>query len=198
MPLWVAFFWVIVSFFFDIFIGTSKWGASHKYLVWNVYSIVEFLILMTFFSLVFRSKRSTILFSITTILYMGVVIFFSKKDDIQFNSLATAVSTSIFLVFCIVFFIRTLGRIESEGSVPVPIFLIVAGIMLYVASTFFLFLIASKLSEEQINKYWILNAFSNILTNVIFAIAFILNKFQNKVPNPESHTPDYNGFPNDR
>jgi hypothetical protein len=79
-----------------------------------------------------------------------------------------------------------------------PVFLIVIALLLYVASTLFLYIIAGHLAVKEREKYWSINNVSNILTNLIFSVAFILFRFQNKNPFPENAAVDFTRFPDDR
>jgi len=53
------------------------------------------------------------------------------------------------------------------------------------------------LSPKEMNDYWVINNYSNILTNILFSTAFLLYRYQNKKHTPESHSVDYTS-PNDR
>jgi hypothetical protein len=79
-----------------------------------------------------------------------------------------------------------------------PVFLIVIALLLYVASTLFLYIIASRLTVREMEQYWSINHWSNILTNLIFSAAFLLQHFQHKNPSPESPPVDFTRFPDDR
>jgi hypothetical protein len=47
-------------------------------------------------------------------------------------------------------------------------------------------------------KYWrSITVYNNILTNLLFAVAFLLYRFQHKNPTPESQSVDFTS-PNDR
>ena len=168
----------------------------HVILLWNIFAFLEFAILLTFYYQILKLYNINLTFYIVIIGYLLIAFLLKGKNGEEFNSIMSAANAVVFVIFSLIYFIRQFSSADIEQTVPIPIFWIVAGIMLSVSFTFFLYLISSRLSEAQKDKYWTLNAVSNILTNVIFSIAFILNKFQKKVPAPESHTPDYDGFPN--
>lgn len=79
-----------------------------------------------------------------------------------------------------------------------PIFLIVVALLIYVASTLFLYVIASRLSDKEMEQYWIINHIVNILMNLIFSATFILNRPQKKNPFPENADVDFTRLPDDR
>jgi hypothetical protein len=47
-------------------------------------------------------------------------------------------------------------------------------------------------------EYWSINHVSNIITNLIFSVAFFLNRYQKKNPFPEKAAVDFTSFPDDR
>jgi hypothetical protein len=79
-----------------------------------------------------------------------------------------------------------------------PIFLIVIAILIYVASTLFLYIVASQLSSEEMGHYWILNHIVNILMNAIFSFAFISFHLKHKNPSSENVPVDFTRLPDDR
>jgi hypothetical protein len=79
-----------------------------------------------------------------------------------------------------------------------PVFLIVIALLLYVASTLFLYIIASRLSDKEIEQYWAINHIANILMNLIFSVAFILYHSQKKNPTPINANVDFTRYPDDR
>ena len=195
-PLSIIFIYLVASFGIDLISTITSWGRAHTMFLWNLFAFLEFGIVMTFYYLILRPFKNKLPVIFVIVGYVIIAFVFSNKSSEEFNSIMNSANAVIFVVSSIGYFIKQFSTVDFDRPVPLPIFWIVAGIMLSFSSTFFLYLISSHLSEAQKDKYWTLNAVSNILTNVIFSIAFILNKFQKKVPAPESHTPDYDGFPN--
>ena len=109
----------------------------------------------------------------------------------------SSIGSVIILILSLSYIIASLGPSSIPVDVFTPVFLIVVGILFYVASTLFLYLIANNLSNDEMQKYWRINDYSNILTNVIFSSAFLLYRFQHKNPTHESHSVDFTS-PNDR
>jgi glucan phosphoethanolaminetransferase (alkaline phosphatase superfamily) len=104
----------------------------------------------------------------------------------------------IILILSLCFFIIALNPTEIPvTNIFTPRFIIVIALLLYVASTLFLNIIANKLSEKEMLQYWSINAYSSILSSLIFTIAFIVFKYQKKSSTFENHQVDYTS-PNDR
>jgi hypothetical protein len=82
-------------------------------------------------------------------------------------------------------------------SIFTPALLISIAFLISVSSTLFLNIIANKLTISEMEKYWNISNYSNILMNIIFSSAFVLFYFQQKSKPPESHSVDFTR-PNDR
>jgi hypothetical protein len=169
----------------------------HKLLLWNVYGMFEYLIIAYFFLLVTKQRLLRFLILLFSALYLIFFFLSYKSDSDQFNSMMSSIGSVIILILSLSFIIASLGPSAVPVDVFTPIFLIVVGILFYVASTLFLYLIANNLSNDEMQKYWRINDYSNILTNIIFSSAFLLYHFQHKNPTPESHSVDFTS-PNDR
>jgi hypothetical protein len=195
--LWVIFIYNTTSFFFDVFAAASAWGTHHKLLLWNVYGMFEFLIMAYFFYLVTKQRFQRILILIFSALYLIFFCLSYRSDSDQFNSMMSSIGSVIILILSLSYIITSLGPSSIPVDVFTPVFLIVVGILFYIASTLFLYLIANNLSADEMQKYWRINDYSNILTNVIFSSAFLLYRFRHKNPTPESHSVDFTS-PNDR
>jgi hypothetical protein len=111
-----------------------------------------------------------------SLIYLIIFIIFSKSDHVQFNSIMSSIGSVILLVMILDYFIVVLKPSIEPVPLFTPVFVIVVGLLLYLASTFFLFVIASRLSSEEMLKYWSINSYSNILTNLIISFAFLLSK----------------------
>ena len=97
----------------------------------------------------------------------------------------------IHIILSLYFLMLTLKPLSEPSNIFTPIFLIVVGLLISIASTFFLFIIEPKLSEAEIHQYWSLNYYSTIISNIIFCAAFTMSRYQKKIPPPESQHVDF-------
>ena len=195
--LWVIFIYCIASFLFDVFLSTSLWAIEHTYLVWNIFAILEFSLLTYFFYVVIKERIVRILILVFLIFYLIIFFLFLSSNDDHFNSVLNAIGSVIFLSLSIIFFILSMRNSEASATFFSPIFLIVIALLLYISSTLFLYIIASRLTEKEMEQYWSINHISNILTNLIFSAAFFLNRSQHKNPSTENAV-DFTRLPDDR
>ena len=72
-----------------------------------------------------------------------------------------------------------------------PAFLISIALLINVSGTLFLNIIANRLTINEMEKYWNISNYSNIIMNLIFVSAFVLFYFQQKSIPPENHSVDF-------
>ncbi len=194
---WVIFFYSIASLVSDVFLSSSEWASSHKFFMWNIFTIVEYILLSYFFYLTITQRSIRLLIVVISIIYFILFIVLNKSIHDQFNSFLSFVSQVIILILCLVYFISSTKHNTESLDILNPLFLVVFALLLYVASTLFLFIIANHLSESELNKYWRITNFSNILMNLLFSAAFVLYRVQNKKRPYENRPVDFTS-PNDR
>jgi hypothetical protein len=127
------------------------------------------------------------------------VVFFisSSNNQNQFNSLNGATGSIIILILSIYYLIVAIKPTAEPINIFTPLFLIVLTILLFDTSTLFLYVVADKLTQSEINKYWSINHYTNIITDILYSVAFLMYHFQKRKLTPENRPVDYTS-PNDR
>jgi hypothetical protein len=78
------------------------------------------------------------------------------------------------LIYCILYFYEQVTKPQISLIYTNSEFWVVFGIMVYTSLSFFLFLQAYITPLAILLGYWDINVISNILKNIIFAIAFVI------------------------
>jgi cbb3-type cytochrome oxidase subunit 3 len=196
--MWVIFIYCLLSIGFDIYLSSSMRAYEHRFLIWNIFAILEYTLITYFFYLVIDSRLIRFLIIVLSLFYLVIFILYSKSNKDQFNSIVNAFGSVIFLILSLCYFIIALKPTDIPvTNIFTPRFLIVVALLLYVASTLFLYIIVNKLSEKEMLQYWILNTYSGILTSLIISIAFVVFKYQRNQPPFENRQVDFTS-PNDR
>ena len=194
---WVIFIYSIASLISDVFLANSGWANDHKYFLWNIFTLVEYLLLSYFFYLTIKVRLIKWLIVLFSSLFLVLFILLHKTIHYQYNSALSFISQVLILSWCLTYFISKMKEPSDSVDIFNPEFLIVIALLLYIACTLFLFIITSHLSEQEVNDYWRITNYGNILTNLLFSTAFLLYRFQHKKPTPENHSVDFTS-PNDR
>lgn len=190
--MWVIFLFCTISIFFDFFLSYSKQAKNHLYLLWNIFSIVEYIFIAYFFYLILNQRLIKILIGVFSFFYLLYFIFYLKREPDKFNSELSAIESVFFLILSLIYFMNIMKPTgEPVNNIFNPVFLIVVGLLLFVSSTLFLFIVANRLSAREMDQFWIINTYANILTSFIFSAAFFLLYYQKKNPPPENQPVDF-------
>jgi hypothetical protein len=194
--LWVIFFYCISSLLTDVTVS-SHLAVNHKYTIWNLYTLTEYAFLTSFFYYITKDRLIKNLLIFLFFIYCVVFFLLDKDINVRLNSVLSFISQFIILTNCLAYILSTMKQTNEPFHILNPYFVIVIAILLYVACTLFLFIIANQLSDEQKNEYWGITYFSNIITNLLFSASFLLYHYQRKSPPPENHYVDFTS-PDDR
>lgn len=80
----------------------------------------------------------------------------------------------LILVFSIFFYYRQLKYNVHQAAYHNPHFWIVSAYLIYTAGTFFLFLLLSKLSEQEQGNYYVVNYIFLIIKTVLLSIGMFI------------------------
>jgi len=195
--LWVIFFYTLMSFLFDVFLLLTMWGITYKFILWNIFILVEFSFLSYFFYLIITARLIRSLIILSSIVFLVVYFLYASTDKERYNSLISAIEAVILLILSLSYFMIMMKPSAEPVNIFTPILLVVFSILLYLTSTLFLYIIANNLTPTQFDKYWSINYYANILCNLIYSFAFFLYGYQKKSLTHENHIVDYTS-PNDR
>lgn len=195
--LWVFFIYCLASLLVDLFLATSFWASEHRFSIWNFFDVFEIVILSYFFYLIIHQRVIRLIIILLAILYITFYFFYSKSDNDQYHSTIGVVGSIIILIFTLFYIMYIMKPTLEPISILTPAFLISIALLISVSSTLFLNIIANKLTIIEMEKYWNISNYSNILTNLIYSFAFFLFYYQQKSKSPESHSVDFTS-PNDR
>lgn len=192
--------WVILLFTTFSFLNNTKiiYNINHNigYLSFlYAFTIVEYSCFAIFIYSVLQSsyfKKSLLACSFLFICFCLFNIFF--QPTYSFDSLQSSIEALILLIFCIFFLFEQINKPQVQFIYSSYKFWVVTGILIYLASTFFLFVFAASLPKEEKAAYWFINNISNILRNIFFAIAILINAQSPK--SPKSMESDYQPFLN--
>ncbi len=194
---WVIFIYSIASLISDGFLASSEWAADNKFFLWNIFTLVEYYLLSYFFYLSIKVRLIKWLIVLFSFLFLVVFIILHKTIHYQYNSILSFISQVTIITLCLTYFVSKMRNPTESMDILNPEFLIVIALLLNIACTLFLFVMTSHLSDQEMNEYWRITNYSNILTNLLFSTAFLLYRFQNKKPPSENHSVDFTS-PNDR
>jgi len=126
------------------------------------------------------SKRIVVIVSAAVLIILIFTFLRSNKEG--FDSVTASVESISLISLSLVYFYEQISKPQSTFIYSSPNFWIVIALMVYMSSTLFLFIISNNLSVKEMKKYWAINNISGIIANIIFCIAFLVNRFVSRSP----------------
>ncbi len=183
------FIYGFIFFLFLFFVDDFTTTALRK-LYSNSYTFLEYL----FFTLILRNEiknqkfRTTIV--ILSILFLSFQVFyFLNSSFLKVDTIAIGFETILLFIYILFFFYYYFKKIEDRYIYNEPSFWFVLGILIYLGSSFFIFILANHLSNNEVQKYLIVANITEILKNLLFTTAMIMYANQPKKTKPEKSIP---------
>jgi hypothetical protein len=107
------------------------------------------------------------------------------------DSLPIGVETILILIYSFYYLFEQLnepGQVFIYDKYP---FWIIAGFMLYLGGSFFIYIFANQVDRDVLAQYWTFTFIFLILKNILFATAILIHVKQKKNPSPEKHLYPY-------
>ena len=181
----VIFFYILIAFVFDLFTTDVAYGIKNIWKLMPIFTIVEYLLFSGF---VWLSLTNAILKKVIVFISLLFVVFalvnYVHANKTDFYSIPSSVENILVITYCIMYMFEQISKPQISFIYSSPNFWVVLGLFIYTSSTLFLFITTSSLSGDEQNKYWIINNISNIISNILFSIAFIANSYKPKNPDP--------------
>ena len=193
--LWVFFIYSIYAFANDnVLIAiqakyfqdpSQKYLISYNTILLQVFTLLEYLFFSIFFYIILKtSVLKKIIFGFSILFSLFCIYFIAQKGVKEFDSIQTSIEGTLIIIYSIFYFYEQMNSSQVSFIYQGFRFWIVFGILIYMAGNLFLFTYASTLPQELRNQYWIINFVSNILKNILFAVAiFIQAKSMTEKPN---------------
>jgi hypothetical protein len=181
--------YVFLSFITDsILLWLEKKGDDsliHEILPF--YTILEFGIFAFVLYLVIDNRifKSIILISGLGFLIFSLVYLITGANK-NFDSVSASLESIFVIAYCILYLFDQLNKPQVIFIYQDPNFWFVAGFMVYLSGTLFLFIQANNLDLETRDNLWKINYFANIVKNILFAIAFSTKKSDSIFPSLDS------------
>ena len=191
--LWLIFIYVLMSFISDIFNLSLPRSEVLTYL--PIFTILEYVLLSAFLFIALTGKKIHVVVKYLTIaVTILLLIIYFRSDKTNFDSISASIESIIIITLSIIYFFEKVNDEQNTFIFNSSYFWVVFAFLIYMAGTLFLFIIAG----QNIDKYWFINNFFNIITNLLFCIAFLVQRFGPKNPSSDLPPVDFTSTPNNR
>jgi hypothetical protein len=161
----------------------SMKGINNILLV-NIYALIEFVIMISVFYIVFDFKKRIFLFlfiiAITVVL--GIYLVETLKNPYEYNNAMNSAISIIMVVVSVGYLITQFYKGELEGDKK-PMLLLAVGTFMYFASTFLIVLTGSDnslLNRLQVLWIYLIHSIFYLIFVIILTIAFLICREQSE------------------
>ena len=191
LGLWViaAYFLADMSLNYAIINNSSlKWER----ILLTIYTLVEYSLFAWFLWLHIKNKtfKKGIILSIIAFIAFSF-IYFSSVEYISLDTVPIGVETILILLFSFFYLYEQMNEPSSLFIYNKYAFWIIAGLMLYLAGSLFIYIFAYQVDPNVLHQYWLLTNVVSIIRNILVIIAILIYVKQQKNPSPEKHLYPY-------
>lgn len=155
-------------------------NGQANFLFYNVFNLVETTALLYYFFLLIKFRQAKFYFLITFIVFFIVWSFqFYHTGNSTFNDSAVTLEYSLVICLGILFFYRQINSMDTQVPYQTAHFWIVSAYLLYIAGTFFLFLLINDMTPQEQAEYYVLNYVFLLVKTLMLSVAMLMK------PRPE-------------
>ncbi len=171
--------YVLLSFIINYLVLTTDTSNT---LLYEGLTLIEYLLFALFIYLLLKSKKIKFVVLIASFVYVVFHILYSLFYKVSFLgvSIPIGVETIFILVFSFYYLYEQMNDTFTLFIYTKPAFWVILGIVLYLAGSFFVYIFASYLTEDELAKYWVITNIFSILKNIFFCIAIYINAHPSK------------------
>lgn len=186
--LWVVFIYVTLSFLTDFTFSALPKDAPIKFYVFSFFTVIEYTLFSLFLYLSFKSGliKRIVAVVLPVFLILALYFIFNKNKSNDFDAIPASLESTLIIIFCVCFFFEQIRDMEVSFIYSSKTFWIIVAILIYMSATFFLFISAQYFTQEERKAYWFINFISNVIKNILLAIAFIIPNYK---PRPFNESP---------
>lgn len=156
---------------------------GHRTAIYNVlsaFTLIEYSIFTyVLYSVIDNRIFRTIIISCSVFFFAFAIYYFLTDKNNTFDSLPASIESILIVAYSIFYLFDQMNKPQVIFIYQEPNFWFVVAFIIYFSGTLFLFIQAKNLTMEVRDNFWKINLFSNIIKNILFAIAFSTKKSKN-------------------
>jgi len=158
----------------------------HRYYNFT-YTLIEYCTFTYLVAINIRNKRAKVAIIIGSALFIGFLYLFNFIYIPQrIDSIPIAVETVILLIIGIYFFYEQFTNNSSTYLYSQFGFWLTIGIWIYLCGSLFIYLYGEHLTTPEKEQFWFLTYIFEIVKNIMFCVAIVVNARQTIIKPPKS------------
>lgn len=145
--------------------------------IYSFVSIIEYTLFSIFLYLSFKQKNFRLILLILSLVFYGLVfsfVFRYSSDTQNFDSPSASLEAILIIVYSIFFLFEQIKDPSIVFIYYLKKFWIVLALLMYFASTLFLFIYGETYATPDKGIYWSINNIFDIIKNLLFVVSFTM------------------------
>lgn len=187
----VIFCYCLYTFINELFV-TDQVGFEVKddvtYTLLSAFTIVEYVLFSYTIYLNLKTPifRRLIMWLSLPFLIVTIILFLNKGTKTSIDSIAITIEYILLITYSLFWFFEELNQASTRFIYSTYQFWIVMAILLYPAGTFFFFMQSDTFSDDEWDRWLMINYIFTIIKNGCFAVAMAIQK---KISDDNFHNP---------
>lgn len=178
--LWVIFFYCVYVALNDLVLLRLIPTNYDKY-SFSAFTLIEYLSFTAYMWLINRNSIIRRLLVASFLLFtVFIITYFINVEFNMIDSIPIGVESILVILFSIYFLYQEINQATTVFLYNKPKFWIIAGFLIYLSGSFFIFLYANQVPKDELNSLWSIINVLNLLKNLFFCLAIRLHVRQAK------------------
>jgi hypothetical protein len=117
-------------------------------------------------------KLILVILSVSFFLFQ--ILYYFSDNEKKFDSIPIGFEAILIFIFIFFFLYEQLKEAKSQPIYSHYFFWISIGLFIYLGGSFFIYILANSISDQEILKYWFFTYVVEIIKNLLFATALLI------------------------
>lgn len=157
-------FFLFLHYYYDI-------PKDYRKIQQAAYTLLEFSFFTFIFWRVIENRRVRNIIAISSLIFITFhILYFLSSAEQKIDSVPIGIETIFLFFFAFLYLQQYFKKSLSKNIYEYSSFWLVAGIIIYLGSSFFFNILANHVTQAQFDNYWHYTYIPEIFKNILFAL----------------------------
>ena len=169
---------LINDYLITSFSASEEEANNSVFILLSLFTVVEYVLFSVAIFLMLKNKvfKRIILFASPVFFVFVGYQFYLNFHNSPIDSISITVEYLFLIAFCLFYFFEEINVPNATFIYSSYKFWLIVGILIYSTGTFFLFMNSNDLSDDEWDRWAVINYVFTILKNAFFGVAIAINK----------------------
>jgi hypothetical protein len=123
------------------------------------------------------------------VIFQTINFFYTVKNPIGIDTIPIGIETILVFIFIFYFLYEFFISTNTDYVYNHHCFWIAIGALVYLGTSFFIYILANNISKEIHDNVWYITYISEIIKNILFSVAIVVYAKNNKLKSNKKNIP---------